>query len=290
MTPSNEPAQPASRHYSSQGLKLHYADWGNEGAPVLLLVHGLKDHSRCWDWTAQALRRDWHVIAPDLRGHGDSQWSADGAYLHPFHVFDIADLIDTLGTVPITIVGHSFGGNVCARYASVFPDRVRKLALIDSLGPSDEVLAGWAKRPVQRTREWIAKRRETAGRAPKRFGTVEEATARMAAANPHLSTEQARHLAEHGLRRCTDGYSWKYDPVLGTFLPEDFAIDGKDFWCNVSAPTLLCWGVESWTTNPDKDGRAAAFRDHRTVVFEQAGHWLHHDQLQAFLAVLREFL
>ena len=66
---------PTSRIYFSQRLRLHYVDWGNPDAPPLLLVHGGRDHCRNWDWVAQALRHDWHVIAPDLRGHGDSQWS-----------------------------------------------------------------------------------------------------------------------------------------------------------------------------------------------------------------------
>jgi pimeloyl-ACP methyl ester carboxylesterase len=64
---------PASHTYFSQRLRLHYVDWGNPGKPPLLLVHGGRDHCRNWDWTAAAFRDDWHVIAPDLRGHGDSQ-------------------------------------------------------------------------------------------------------------------------------------------------------------------------------------------------------------------------
>ncbi|MBV8804434.1 MAG: alpha/beta fold hydrolase, partial [Sinobacteraceae bacterium] len=136
---------PVSRTYVSQGLKLHYVDWGNEGAPLLLLVHGMRDHARSWDWTARALRDRWHVIAPDLRGHGDSQWSPDGAYMHAFHVLDLADLVDSFGQAQITLIGHSFGGNVCGRYASIFPQRVGKLVLVDSLGPSAKVLAGWTE-------------------------------------------------------------------------------------------------------------------------------------------------
>jgi pimeloyl-ACP methyl ester carboxylesterase len=283
--------EPVSRTHVSQGLKLHYVDWGNEGAPLLLLVHGMRDHARSWDWTARALRDRWHVIAPDLRGHGDSQWSPDGAYLHAFHVLDIADLIDSLGQAQITLIGHSFGGNVCGRYASIFPHRLRKLVLVDSLGPSAEVLAGWVEQgPVKRTREWIEKRREAAARTPRRFVTLEEAVERMAAANRHLSPDQAHHLAIHGVRQYPDGYGWKYDPVIGSFLPEDFAVDTAGFWREVSAPTLLCWGTESWTSHPEVDGDAAHFRAHQTVIFEKAGHWLHHDRLDAFLAALREFL
>src|SRR5882672_3889692 len=59
---------PTSHTYFSQRLRLHYVDWGNAGKPPLLLIHGGRDHCRNWDWTAEALREDWHIIAPDLRG------------------------------------------------------------------------------------------------------------------------------------------------------------------------------------------------------------------------------
>jgi pimeloyl-ACP methyl ester carboxylesterase len=291
MTFSTADAEPVSRTHVSQGLELHYLDWGNAGAPVLMLVHGMKDHAHSWDWAAQALRHDWRVIAPDLRGHGDSEWSADGAYLSPYHVIDIADLIDTLGCEQLTIVAHSFGGNVSGRYAALFPERVRKLALVDGLGPTAQAMAGWHQRgPVKRTREWLDKKREVATRTPRQLASMDEAISRMAAANKNLSADQTRHLALHGVRRQADGYRWKYDPFIGTFLPEDFAVDLAAFWSEITAPTLLCWGTESWTTNPATDGRMAHFRDSRTVVFEKAGHWLHHDQLDVFLDTLRDFL
>ena len=283
--------EPTSHTYTSQGLKLHYLDWGNAGAPLLLLIHGTRDHARSWDWTARALRHRWHVIAVDLRGHGDSQWSPDGAYLAAYQVLDIADLMDTFGQESATVMGHSFGGNISARYAALFPQRVRKLVLVDGLGPAQSVLNAWAERgPVLRTREWIEKRRETATQKPRRFATVEEAVARMAAANKHLSEDQARHLAVHGVRLHADGYGWKYDPAIGNFLPEDFSVDLTGFYRDIAAPTLLFHGSESWTSNPEADGRAAFFRDHRTVAFEKAGHWLHHDQLDAFLAALHDVL
>ena len=84
---------PTSRVYFSQRLRLHYVDWGNPTAPPLLLLHGGRDHCRNWDWVASALRRDWHVLAPDLRGHGDSQWSPDGSYSTASYVYDLAQLI-----------------------------------------------------------------------------------------------------------------------------------------------------------------------------------------------------
>lgn len=69
---------PTSNHFVSQRLRLNYVDWGNAEAPTLILQHGGRDHCRSWDWVAEELRRDWHVICPDLRGHGDSEWSPEG--------------------------------------------------------------------------------------------------------------------------------------------------------------------------------------------------------------------
>ena len=110
---------PVSHSYYSQRLKLHYVDWGNEEAPPLLLVHGGRDHCRSWDWVAEELRADWHVIAPDLRGHGDSAWSPEGNYNMQAYIYDLAQLIHQLKLENVTIVSHSLGGNICLRYTGL---------------------------------------------------------------------------------------------------------------------------------------------------------------------------
>ncbi len=285
------PIEPISKFYLSQGIKLHYLDWGNEGAPLLVLVHGMRDHARSWDWVARELRHDWHIIAPDLRGHGDSGWSPDGAYHIPYYLLDFIELVDSVAREPFTIVAHSLGGNPTARFAALYPQQVRKLVLIDAMGPTSQVIARWDQiGVVHRTREWLEKSRESTQATPRRYATIDEAIARMAEANKHLSPEQAHHLATYGARLHADGYGWKYDPRAGAILPEDFAIDLSAYWRGIAAPTLICWGTESWTTNPATDGRSEHFRDHHNVTFDNAGHWLHHDQLDEFLAALREFL
>src|SRR6266516_850100 len=136
-----EASGPTSRVYFSQRLRLHYVDWGNPGAPPLILLHGGRDHCRNWDWVASRLRHEWHVIAPDLRGHGDSQWSTDGYYNMPGYIYDLAQLIHQQQLAPATIVAHSLGGNIALRYAGVFPQNVSKLVAIEGLGPSPKVLA-----------------------------------------------------------------------------------------------------------------------------------------------------
>ena len=280
--------EPVARTWRSQGLELSYSQWGDEAAPALILLHGVRDHGRSWDWVARAFSRDWRVAAPDLRGHGDSQWSPDGAYIASYHVLDFAMLAAALGAEPVTIVAHSFGGNVAARFTAAFPERVRKLVMIDGMGPAPKAREEWARRGlVRRTRDFVEQAQAPRG---KRMASLDEATAKQKAANPRLSDERARHLALHGVRPDGDGYAWKYDPRVVAYPPEDFAADDRTVWAEVAVPTLLCWGAHSWTTNPAEDGRAALYRDHRMRVFETAGHWIHHDAFDELIADLRDFL
>ena len=172
---------PTSHSYFSQRLRLHYVDWGNRSAPPLLLVHGGRDHCRNWDWVARALRRDYHVIAPDLRGHGDSQWITGGSYTITDDVYDIAQLIHQLGLAPLRIVGHSMGGNISLRYTGLYPDKVSSLVAIEGLGPSPKMLAEFRKREIDEgLRDWISQLRKLAGRQTRRYPSVEEAAARSA--------------------------------------------------------------------------------------------------------------
>jgi pimeloyl-ACP methyl ester carboxylesterase len=282
--------EPVSRTYVSQGLQLHYLDWGNSAAPLLLLVHGICDHARGWDQTARALCRDWHVVAPDLRGHGDSAWSPDKSYLSSCYLVDIANLLESLPHERATVVAHSLGGNVMARFTAVFPAQVRKLVLIEGLGPSAEALDNWQRQgAVQRTRAWIEAQR-AAGTSPRVFDSIAAAQMRLTKANPRLPADLALHLARHAVRSYGNGYVWKHDPLVSAFSPEDFALEGSLFWSEIAIPTLLFQGAESWTTNPEIDGRATHFRDRRTVVVEGAGHWVQHDEFESFIASLRAFL
>jgi pimeloyl-ACP methyl ester carboxylesterase len=143
---------PKSRYYHSQGLRLHFTDWGNPQASPLLLVHGGLDHSRSWDHLAHALRRDFHVVAADLRGHGESEWATGSSYSLADHVYDLVGLVKAAGFENVSIVGHSMGGMVSLAYAGVFPAGVMKhfenaeLARIEGAGhwlqhdKADEVL------------------------------------------------------------------------------------------------------------------------------------------------------
>jgi pimeloyl-ACP methyl ester carboxylesterase len=284
---------PTSRIYFSQRLRLHYVDWGNPGAPPLLLLHGGRDHCRNWDWVAAALRHDWHVLAPDLRGHGDSQWSADGNYAMASYIYDIAQLIHQQELAPVTIIAHSLGGMIALRYAGICPDKVRRLVAIEGLGASPRRRRERAQQPIaERMQNWIAEQRSLSGRLPRRYPRLEDALKRMQEANAHLSPEQARHLTQHGVNQNEDGtYSWKFDNYVRAAPPYDMtSAQIEELWGRIACPTLLVYGRESWASNPLEDGRVRHFRDARVVSFEGAGHWVHHDRLDAFLDLVRGFL
>jgi len=284
---------PSSHSFMSQRLRLHYVDWGNPDAPPLLLLHGGRDHCRNWDWVARAFRDDYHVIAPDLRGHGDSQWSPDGNYgLTPF-VYDLAQLIHQQKLAPLSIISHSFGANIALRYTGIYPENVARLVAIEGLGDVPSVLAEKAKQPIeQRMQEWVDSLRQLSARTPKRYASIEEAWKRMQDENRHLSPEQARHLTIHGVMQNEDGsYSWKFDNYVRSFSPVDISPDQlHHLWGRITCPTLLVYGRESWASNPTEDGRAAYFNNARVELFDNAGHWVHHDQLDRFVSVVRDFL
>jgi pimeloyl-ACP methyl ester carboxylesterase len=193
------PSGPTSRVYFSQRLRLHYVDWGNPTAPPLVLLHGGRDHCRNWDWVAEALRDDYHIIAPDLRGHGDSAWSASGHYTMASYIYDLAQLIHQQELAPVAIVAHSLGGNIATRYAGIYPESMRRLVVIEGIGPPPRPPEATPRRPIaQRMRDWIDEQRSLSGRLPRRYASIEDALLRMQEENPHLSAEQARHLTQHG--------------------------------------------------------------------------------------------
>lgn len=287
------PHGPTANSFISQRLRLHYVDWGNPSAPPLILQHGGRDHCRSWDWVAEELAKDWHVIAPDLRGHGDSAWAPDGNYEMNAFVYDFAQLVHTLDCDQVTIVAHSLGGNVATRFTGLYPEKVRKLVNIEGLGPSPQTraqreAAGYANR----FREWIEKRRAAAGRIPRRYPTIEAAFARMKEENSFLTDQQARHLTIHGASRNEDStWSWKFDPYLNVWPFEDTPQHlSEELWQVITCPVLLLYGNDSWASSPAKDGRDKLFKDARVVEFENAGHWLHHDQFDRFMAEVSEFL
>ncbi len=155
------------------------------------------------------------------------------------------------------------------------------------------MLAERQAKPVQqRWRAWIEEKRAAAGRLPKRYASVEDALARMKSENAYLTDAQAHHLTVHGVSQNEDGtYSWKFDNYVRMNPPYDMSYaDIETLWARIACPTLLVYGKESWASNPQKDGRLEHFKTAKVVEFDRAGHWVHHDRLDAFVDTVRGFI
>jgi pimeloyl-ACP methyl ester carboxylesterase len=295
MAPPLTDVGPASRFYTSQRVRLHYVDWGSAEKPLLLLLHGGRDHARSWDWVAQELRHSHHVVAPDLRGHGDSAWAVGSSYTLADFAFDLAQLVEAIAGPedPVAIVGHSLGGAVSLMYAGVFPERVSRLVAIEGVGPPPQMLEQMRDTPGwQRVRSWMEGMQGLAGRRLKRYASIEDAAKRMQEENGFLSEPQARHLTIHGVNRNEDGsYSWKFDNYTRAFSPTRLTeAELRELRARIACPVLLVRGTESWAEDPSLDGRIEPFQDARVANIEGAGHWVHHDRLDAFLEVVTAFL
>nr|WP_231377846.1 alpha/beta hydrolase [Sphingobium sp. JAI105] len=256
-----------------------------------MLLHGSRDHCRSWDWAARALASRWNVIAPDLRGHGDSQWSAEGSYSVSAYLYDLCELVRIRELDRIPIVAHSLGGTIAARYVALFPERVSRLLLVDGAGIPRSPESDSA--PVaDRLRQWLEDRRSFAMRPSHRYESFAAAEARMRAENAHLSDELLRHLTLHAVRRNEDdSYSWKFDNLIRLRPPQDGSeAELITLFNSITVPTMMIWGTQSYTPPPRESSRVQAIPGIDIREIEGASHWPHHDAPELFLKLLDEFL
>jgi pimeloyl-ACP methyl ester carboxylesterase len=281
--------EPISQYYYSHRLKLHFWDWGDNGKPNLILVHGSRDHARSWDRIAAAFCNDFRVVAPDLRGHGDSNWAPGAMYSIPEYVLDISALIDIVGRWPVYLIGHSLGGAIVLQYAGVYPERVLKVVSIEGFGPQPDRLV---PRPAhERLLEWIETMRELEKRSPRHYPDLETAAHRMLEANPYLHRDMAYHLTLFGSNWYPDGsLLWKFDNYVRAFSPYGFNMeDAQEIWRQIACPALLFRGLDSWAVDPEEDGRIRAIPRYTLINVPKAGHWVHHDQPDIFIEATEKF-
>jgi pimeloyl-ACP methyl ester carboxylesterase len=235
-----------------------------------------------------------HVVAPDLRGHGDTS-PVDTGLTWALMVVELAQLADHLGGA-VGIVGHSFGAGVGTGLAGACPERVRWLVCVDGLGPPAAALGppseGAALREVVRREFERADRDLLTVRRP--WATLDEMAARRQQGNPRMPPHWVAHLVRHGTRPTEGGFEWKADPRFASAVPSDFDVEMlEEEMRRVRCPVLALMGTEpdTWRdlTPEEEDERAGWLRADLMRV-PGAGHYVHLEQPDIVVDEVRAFV
>ncbi|MBE0484784.1 alpha/beta hydrolase [Marinobacter sp.] len=276
------PAGCREAHWPLDNITLAGLSWRtpveNEVHPPVLMVHGWLDNAMTFTRLAPELAKQAAVHAIDMAGHGHSGHRAPGCgYWLTDYVADLSELIDhhfpESERYPLDLVGHSLGGIVCALYASAFPERVRRLVMIDSLG----ALSRPAKETVPQLRRALQKKRN--GSAPATvYPDVETAVKIREGGLSPLSAEAARLLVPRNMRSVDDGYVWRTDARLRH--PTPLMMTEEQVQASLAAiqiPTLFVRAAEGLLANHKGLDARARLIPNLTTVDVAGGHHCHLD-------------
>jgi esterase len=277
----DEVTLPREHRIQLDKLRFRYLDWGNEHLPPILFLHGGALTAHTWDLCCLALRDEFHCLALDQRGHGESDWSPESDYSIAAQRQDIKAFVDRIGLDRFVLVGMSLGAINSLAFAIDHCEQLLALVLVDA-GPE-------VRRPgSSRIRDFV---NEVAD-VPSLDGIIERALA----FNPRRDPVILRRSLMHNLRQGADGnWSWKYDRRRFQAMDQDrhraerqSLADGLQ---RVTCPTLVVRGAESDVFHAeDAERLAARLPDGRWVTVPRAGHTVQGDNPKDLVVALREFL
>ncbi len=287
-------------YFDGSNCRLSAIDFGNPEKPDLVILHGMRDHALSMVGMVQALSDDYHVVVPDLRGHGYSENPGNYGII-PF-VADLAALISHFDLNRPVLIGHSLGGHIATKYSAIYGDQIECLALLDGMGPPDNT--------VPRREDLLARLKGEVESAlvvnePRPMQDSSEALERLTRNNPALSVDLARIIVEHGIEPGENGgVVWRWDPRVQTVFSTISKQESETLWTCIECPVLMVTGEDSWQywTRGDRfktdvdhhdtemERRVNLFKNARHKVLKGAGHMLHYDQPDELNTILREFL
>ena len=260
---------------------------GTAGGPRLLCLHGWLDNAASFLPLAPHLAA-FDLVALDLPGHGASAHRAPGYdYAFVDWVHDVLDALDALGWDQADLLGHSMGGAIASCVAAAAPARVRRLALLEALGP----ISGDPAQAGQRLQDAVASRRAVTQRPARVIPDLDTAVAARLAAS-RMTPEAARLIVERNLRPVEGGHAWRSDPRLT--LPSALRMAEETVQSllrAIQAPVLVIAAdpAPPYFQPAVREARLACLSDGRVAVFE-GGHHLHMEQSARVAAPLLDFL
>jgi esterase len=276
-------AEGTDRYVHLAGLRFHYVEWGSGDRPVLLMLHGLRSYAETFAGFAPALADRFRVLSLDQRGRGRTDWDARGEYHAERYVADLEAFVEALGLDTLHLLGHSMGGSNALLFAARHPRRVLSLIIEDS-GPGASAGGAGAERI----------RRELAA-TPIDFDDWESGRRFWRSIRPNVTDAAIDSRVRHSLRETDHGrIGWRHDQAGIARARLDPATPIPDLWPAVDAlacPTLLLRGADSDFLRADTAAEMAR-RNPRIRLREipDAGHYVHDDQPQRFIAEIRAFL
>jgi len=263
------------RFVTVNGLKLHYLDWGDPAKPPFIMLHGISRVAHQFDHLAPEFRADYHVMAFDMRGHGDSDWSPEGAYLVEDYVKDLAAIVEQLNLHDLTLLGNSTGGRVVQVYAGMHPERVARL-ISEDVGPerTNEIASACTPQVEQEKDGWASE---------------DDLLASLKRTNARTPEPILRAYAHYGSKRRDDGrVVWKRDPNLAKgFVPTEL----WQFVNKIQCPTIYILGGNSRIVPPETQQKLKEALPHvQIAVIPGTGHYPDQEATPEFLRILRAFL
>lgn len=276
--------------YSIRGFDYAVSEWGERGKPMFFWLHGWGDCSSTFQLVADRLERDWHVVAPDFRGFGESRGEA-ASYWFPDYLADLDSLIALHSpSEPVRLVGHSMGANIAGLYAGSFPERVSAFINVEGFGLRDTS----PDEAPARYRQWIE-----ALQSPQAYGEYDDFgafAAKLRKRNPRMSEEAANFVA-HCWAEDTDGrVRLRADPLHKLPNPVLYRrAESEACWRQVEAPVLLVAGADSAFAGGDHDfldtgSLDLPFPGAERHVIRDAGHMMHFEAPGELARVIESFL
>jgi pimeloyl-ACP methyl ester carboxylesterase len=271
-----QPPPPDDRFVTVDGLRIHYLDWGSPEKPPLIMLHGIGRVAHTFDHIAPHFASKYHVMAVDMRGHGDSGWDPKGAYLVEDYVKDIEGLADQLRLRNIVMWGNSTGGRVAQVFAGLHPDLVAAV-ISEDVGPErPSQLADNVARQL--------KQEDATG-----WASEEELLMQLKTSYPRTSEEILRSLSHYGTKKRADGrVIWKRDPAIANgFVPTEL----WRFVRQIKPPIIYILGGRS-TVVPaaTQDELKKALPQAEIVTVPGTGHYPSEESPAEFLAIADKFL
>ncbi len=269
-------AQPVDRFIRVNGIDIHYLEWGDPSNPPIIMLHGIGRIAHTFAHIAPRFAADYHVMAVDMRGHGDSGWAPDAAYTVRDYVSDIEAMADALDLEDIVIWGNSTGGRVAQMFAGLRPERVGAV-IVEDVGPE-------RPRSIANRLAVQIEREDAEG-----WASVAALAEELIAGNPRSEPDVMRAYARFGTRARADGrIVWKRDPAIGNdFVP-------LQHWPHIRrirAPIIYVLGGNSTIVPIETQAELRrVLPEVQIVTMPGLGHYPSQEDPEGFLEIVDAFL